>query len=361
MSSVAGPGGPVPAPEEPEGTVGDAARAWPPGTVLEPGSTLMAVCAGCRAPWRVHENLAGYRFRCEACGGWVEVPRPARETALALEMGRALARSAADPDAGVDVALVPVAELPVDADGLRQLDLPSGRVYEGDIPPDAAMGPGAVRNVRNEVRKRWTTRTALEIAGMLLAILLPQALLHWALSEEQAVVLAPLAAMVGGLGVIAVGMGAPTYTFGGLRRAPLWSWALGLVGAGAALAMAYGWIALVEATGGGDWDMDQIEPMRDTLGVTGLLVVYAASPALFEELAFRGLLQGRLRALMGHAPGLLSTAMLFAAAHGISLGTPLHLSIGVYLGWLRHRCGSLWPGILLHFLYNGTLVVADTW
>ena len=48
---------------------------------------------------------------------------------------------------------------------------------------------------------------------------------------------------------------------------------------------------------------------------------------------------------------------MFAAAHGISMGTPLHLGIGLYLGWLRDRCGSLWPGILLHFAYNGTLVL----
>ena len=55
--------------------------------------------------------------------------------------------------------------------------------------------------------------------------------------------------------------------------------------------------------------------------------------------------------------GILSTATLFAVAHGISMGTPLHLGIGLFLGWLRDRSGSLWPGILLHLGYNATLVL----
>ncbi|MFT7171536.1 MAG: hypothetical protein ACI80K_004690, partial [Paracoccaceae bacterium] len=37
--------------------------------------------------------------------------------------------------------------------------------------------------------------------------------------------------------------------------------------------------------------------------------------------------------------------------------TPLHLGIGVYLGYLKDRCGSLLPGMWLHFSYNGTLAL----
>ena len=52
-----------------------------------------------------------------------------------------------------------------------------------------------------------------------------------------------------------------------------------------------------------------------------------------------------------------ATTMPFAAARGISMGTPLHLGIGLSPGWLRDRRGSRWPGILLHFAYNGTFVL----
>ena len=96
--------------------------------------------------------------------------------------------------------------------------------------------------------------------------------------------------------------------------------------------------------------------MREVLGPWGLVFVYAVSPALFEELAFRGLLQGRLLALMGWLGDPLDGDAL-RRCHGISMGTPLHLGIGLFLGWLRDRSGSLWPGILLHLGYNATLVL----
>lgn len=336
-------------------------RTWPRGTPVDPDEAVRTTCESCGTPWLVHENLAGYRFRCDACQAWVNVPRPERSTPLQLEMGRALARSeGGDAEARVDTKLVPISDMPVDDEGLRRIELAKGHVYEGDISPDAAMAPGSVRNVRGDVRRRWTTRASLEIALMLLSILLPQFLLLEFASEDQRIVLAPLAAMVGGIGVILVGFAAPQYTFGGLRGAPLWAWFAGAAGAAVALGCAYGWIALSEDWGYGSGLPEELIEMREVLGIAGLLVVYAGSPALFEELAFRGLLQGRLMAFMGWLPGLLSTAMLFAAAHGISLGTPLHLGIGLFLGWLRDRCGSLWPGILLHFAYNGTLVLAGT-
>ena len=36
---------------------------------------------------------------------------------------------------------------------------------------------------------------------------------------------------------------------------------------------------------------------------------------------------------------------------------PIHLALGLYLGWLRQRAGSLLPGMLMHFTYNGAIVV----
>ena len=82
----------------------------------------------------------------------------------------------------------------------------------------------------------------------------------------------------------------------------------------------------------------------------------ALCPAIFEELAFRGLLQGRLRALFGGHAGLVLTGVAFALAHGASLATPIHFSLGLYLGTLRERTGSLLPGMLFHALYNGGVV-----
>ena len=57
------------------------------------------------------------------------------------------------------------------------------------------------------------------------------------------------------------------------------------------------------------------------------------------------------------AVGILATGIAFALAHGVTLGFPIHLTIGVYLCWLRARCGSLLPGMCLHSCYNAAVVL----
>ena len=99
--------------------------------------------------------------------------------------------------------------------------------------------------------------------------------------------------------------------------------------------------------------------MKSIMGPALAFCVIAVAPAIVEELAFRGLLQGRVTALMDRRGGILTVAAFFALAHGISLATPLHIGLGGYLGFLRDRSGSLLPGMLLHLSYNGTIVLVS--
>lgn len=87
--------------------------------------------------------------------------------------------------------------------------------------------------------------------------------------------LSPLAAMVGGIGVILSSIG----------------------GAAVAVGCAFGWTALARSLGSRPGVPEEIIEMREVPGVFRLLPVHAMSPAPFEELAFRGLLQGRLLVL----------------------------------------------------------------
>ena len=48
-----------------------------------------------------------------------------------------------------------------------------------------------------------------------------------------------------------------------------------------------------------------------------------------------------------------------AAAMPVTYAFPIHLAIGPYLCWLRQRSGSLLPGMMVHVLYNGSLVVVS--
>jgi uncharacterized protein len=84
-----------------------------------------------------------------------------------------------------------------------------------------------------------------------------------------------------------------------------------------------------------------------------LVVVFAP---IFEEMLFRGFLfEGLIRSW----PGLLGTVLLTSlvwtglhAGYGIySLGTIF--VIGIIMGFMRYKTGSLWSTMLMHALYNG--------
>lgn len=110
---------------------------------------------------------------------------------------------------------------------------------------------------------------------------------------------------------------------------------------------------------------DLVAPIREG-GVAGAVIVAAIAvlgAPFFEELYFRGLLQGGLVSRFGTVPGLLTQAVLFGLVHlspdagagnvGIFLVIVL---VGTTLGWLRRRTGRLTPGIVAHAAYNAILV-----
>ena len=98
----------------------------------------------------------------------------------------------------------------------------------------------------------------------------------------------------------------------------------------------------------------------DTIG--GLLVnllVIALIPAIGEELTFRGMLQQSLtkRIKNVHVAVLLS-AFIFSFIHFQFYGFLPRMFLGMLLGYMFYYSGSLWTGILMHFVNNGTAVVA---
>lgn len=91
------------------------------------------------------------------------------------------------------------------------------------------------------------------------------------------------------------------------------------------------------------------------LAVLSICVV----PGVCEELIFRGILQGSLARVMGPRNSLVVAAVIFAAVHFNPLGFWGYLfPLGLYLGWLRLRTGSLYPGIVAHFSHNAVAVIA---
>ena len=81
-------------------------------------------------------------------------------------------------------------------------------------------------------------------------------------------------------------------------------------------------------------------------------LVIAITPALCEELFFRGLILSGLRRL-GLWPALVTCALLFGLAHSSVYRLLPTFFIGLLLSWLVWRTGSIWTGIVAHALNNG--------
>ncbi len=108
-------------------------------------------------------------------------------------------------------------------------------------------------------------------------------------------------------------------------------------------------------------DVKPFADMAQTRAWWALLIGAAVGAPIAEELLFRGLLFGVLRDTRLRLAGtLMMTAALWAALHmQYSLyGLAAIFLIGLYLGWLRERTGSLIPPMVCHALYNGAIVVA---
>ena len=87
------------------------------------------------------------------------------------------------------------------------------------------------------------------------------------------------------------------------------------------------------------------------------LFVIAFMAALSEELFFRGILQKlAIECFKNRHAGIWFSAIIFSAFHMQFYGFLPRMLMGAYLGYLFAWSGSLWPGILAHFLNNGTAV-----
>lgn len=86
----------------------------------------------------------------------------------------------------------------------------------------------------------------------------------------------------------------------------------------------------------------------------GLLVPIA------EEIVFRGGVLGRLLAISGrerHWVAIIVSALVFGCVHG-NLAQGAHaFVIGLLLGWMYYRTGSLLPGIVFHWVNNSVAYV----
>jgi len=89
-------------------------------------------------------------------------------------------------------------------------------------------------------------------------------------------------------------------------------------------------------------------------------VVIAVVAPIVEELTFRGLGYSLLEPL-GRWVAIILVGLLFGLAHGLVEAFPFLATFGALLAYLRSRVDSVYPGMIVHGLFNAiALVVAVT-
>ncbi|MGA7303848.1 MAG: type II CAAX endopeptidase family protein [Rhodothermales bacterium] len=114
-----------------------------------------------------------------------------------------------------------------------------------------------------------------------------------------------------------------------------------------------------------DLERSQMELIERILsgGVSLPATVFALAitPAICEEMLFRGYLQRQFERSLGAAGGIVVTGILFGLYHfRLSQAIPLAM-LGVYLGFLVWRTGSIWVVVIIHFLNNGFAIAANSY
>ncbi len=129
-----------------------------------------------------------------------------------------------------------------------------------------------------------------------------------------------------------------------------------------AIASSGHWMEYIHASGEArDALVQQAETQAERLRATPWLLVilcFAITPAVCEELFFRGLLFRALRVSLSPVATIVATGLMFGAFHlittsglGISRLIPTTI-MGFALGWLCYKSGSVAPGIILHAIHN---------
>ena len=105
--------------------------------------------------------------------------------------------------------------------------------------------------------------------------------------------------------------------------------------------------------------LEQLLPIQMLLQNAPLiqvLLVIALVPAVCEELAFRGFLLSGFRSGAGEVPAILMASLFFGVTHGMLQQSIFATLVGIVIGFVALRSGSLWPAIAFHFTNNALVV-----
>ena len=90
-------------------------------------------------------------------------------------------------------------------------------------------------------------------------------------------------------------------------------------------------------------------------------VVVAGVAPLVEELTYRGAGFSLLSDAWGRTAAIFGVGILFALSHGLLQALPELATLGCGLAWLRSRTKSVYPGMLVHSVFNSVALASVFW
>ena len=91
------------------------------------------------------------------------------------------------------------------------------------------------------------------------------------------------------------------------------------------------------------------------------IVAVGVLAGVCEELFYRGPLQTAFLRKLPPWPAIALVGVLFGAVHMDLAGLPVRAALGVLLGWIVWRCGSIYPAMLAHGLFDSTSIAMFWW
>lgn len=105
-----------------------------------------------------------------------------------------------------------------------------------------------------------------------------------------------------------------------------------------------------------DYEVDFGDNPKGLFGFLLSFIATAIVPALVEEFACRGIVLGLLKK-HGSGFAIITSSIIFGIMHGNFEQIPFAIFVGLVLGYIYVKTGSIWTGVLVHGVNNAISVI----
>ncbi|MEK3997053.1 type II CAAX endopeptidase family protein [Psychrobacillus sp. FSL K6-2365] len=112
---------------------------------------------------------------------------------------------------------------------------------------------------------------------------------------------------------------------------------------------------------GGTSENTKTQSLQSNMGILSFLIAFVSAAVIspiYEEIFYRGFLYRWFRVKWGVPAGILLSSSVFMLVHIPTYNTlPVNFLTGVIFSWTYEKTGSIYPGMIIHGVFNGIAVV----